>query len=1696
MIRTDRKPAAPARKLGALSWVLGDLSQSLPLAALSLQRAAREASSTGPFSTESPDHSNLHSASRQIRQAAGALAIIGYTEVAKVLSAAETASDFFLRMPHACTEESVATVNRACIAVLNFLQANMGGYIGSPVALYPCYRELTKIFSAQHCHPADLWPHTWHEHILAPEAGDGRASPGLQTTKTTAAFDQALLGCIRDGDSPSAGLASRLCGDLSSTQEDPRRARYWYAAAAFFEAIRLRLLVLTSEVKRSMADIRSQFLIQGEAAAPGLERRTRELVFFCACANVPTGETAIWLRQVRYTYGLESEPHLDYTSDFFSRRDHQQLAVARRRHEMLTQSWNALVGGQNSQLSQVRAQFSLLSDVLTALEPKSSGLLLVVDAYLDDLQRTGAVPSAAMAMEIAFALLALEAVCALLLPAPKMFEHQFNALVKRLVSTRETHRHIPLEDWMTHTLRRSTVGSAMNKMTAALHTELRQIELDLEHYFGESREIVSLGDACIRLAQLSGVFTVLDIPQAHLATKHVRAQINALLKEAPSQTSSIRQAPVSWATNLGNLAVLADVLAYQPTLAQQAFHFDPAVGELVFQQFANPVASDTTASPSRSKVSVPWQHAADAMPPMGTPHHDTAAVGTGAQSSPPEPAESSEELILAIFLTEARVVIAQARQVITQTAHAVDGHAQEQDLHAIRRAFHTLKGGARMVGLRDVGEAAWAFEQLFNAHLVQSRNTLADVLAASDEALACLQEWADAISNGLPAPYSDAKFRQTADALRLNRNYQALRPDHRAAESPLVSGPSRTSDPSPALGELGLSASLLQVFTTEASERIELLRHALGKWKIETDSTHQHAIRDLAHALHGSAATVRCSGLAALARALESCFQSLAPDAVMTTDRQQTLQDCMAELKNLLQRFIEGHVDEPKVGLLAELQGLAEKASGAALDRGDLSLAQATPLQLTQHQSEPEHDQLDPELWPVFQEEAHALLEALGLALDDWASQPDGESQIGQVRRLLHTLKGSARLAGAMHIGALTHDLESYLSEIPDGKATAADISTARETLDAIQIHFNQHQPNAEMGVQKIQETPGVGPTLQQVQGILRVRANAVDRLLDQSGEVLLIRSRMQSRAADLLGALDAMAHNAARLREQLRELEMQSELQMQSRSSTPQNDASVLDPLELDRFTRLQEITRMMAESHDDLGTVQKALRTGLSALERDLALQGRQARAMHHDVLSMRRIAFDDMAGRLYAVVRQAAKDVGVSVRLDISGSTTKLERGLFNRIAPCLEHLLRNAVVHGIEPPAVRIASGKPAPGLISMSVEQSGQETRIEVRDDGAGLHIDRIRAKAIEKSLLPQHAELHVDDALALMLQPGFSTSDDITLLSGRGVGMDVVQSEVQALGGYLTIHHESGKGMRFSMIFPLTNTLTQIALFRVGNTLFGLPNHIVTQVSERPRAMAQGLGDGRSFVDLADHGRVELFWAGDLLEGPGPAADPALESFATVVCSSAGRSVALQVDEALGEREITLKNLGPQLSGVPALIAAGVLPSGELLLIYNPAALVAVHGEVARSRQAARAARGHSDSTGPHYRGSAGPAVLVVDDSITMRRVMERLLLREGMRVLLAGNGQEALEQLKTIHPAVILSDIEMPRMDGFDLIRRIRADARTADIPIVVISSRVAQKHQNIAAELGANHYLGKPFNEAELLALVRLYCGEKSTA
>jgi chemosensory pili system protein ChpA (sensor histidine kinase/response regulator) len=999
----------------------------------------------------------------------------------------------------------------------------------------------------------------------------------------------------------------------------------------------------------------------------------------------------------------------------------------------------------------------------------------------------------------------------------------------------------------------------------------------------------------------------------------------------------------------------------------------------------------------------------------------------------------------------------------------LDSDIQIEDMRVVRRAFHTLKGGARMVGLNELGEAAWAFEQLCNAYMAQERNLDGHVLPLSHQALQCFHEWIDAIEYDQAVIWDASEFRVSADALRLQGIMRPLRNDP-------VAKP--VADLSREVGPLRLSEKLFQVFTAEAADRIDRLEQLVQQVvDTEPDPDHLQSIQNLLHALQGSASTVGFSGLATVARVMEQALQGFTPSATIPIPT--AVQPGITEMRRLLQRFTAGHLEDAQPDVLASLQ------ASVPIDRSPTMEADGNTL--------------DADLWPTFRDEASELLPALDRALRMWTAQPDDTTHADHVRRLLHTLKGSARSAGAAQLGAMAHSLESALSEKPEGLTNDAWLSAAMEYLDTMLAHFDGLQGVASTGLafapapqaQTQTQTPTIDPQLQDPRRTVRVSAEHLDRVLSQCSDVLVARSRMQSRAVSMLVTLEQLALNASRLREQLRTLEMQSDLQMQSRDNTADGHSQSLDPLELDRFTRLQEISRMMAESTDDLGALNKNLRDGLTELDRDLALQKRDGQELQREVLGMRLVAFDGVSDRLYAVVRQAAKHAGRSVRLDIRGSDTEVDRSMLERLAPCLEHLVRNAVMHGIETSPERLALGKPPTGEISVAVQQLGQHIHIDVRDDGTGLRKDRIQSKAVAQGLLAHDADLSDEDAIALLTRSGFSTSEDVNMFAGRGVGMDVVQSEVRAMGGHLTIQSEPGQGLFCGMVFPITTGLTQVVLFRVGDLIFGAPRTMLLQVLQQAAAPDR---PSASKLQLQGHGEMELFWAGDLLEGPDPAPVETRHQETIAVFGSPGSVVALRVTEVLGDREMAVKELGPQLAKLPALVTVSPLPTGDLVLIYDPLALAQAYGKAARRRQLARSAQHPHGPGQPQAAGSGSITVLVVDDSITVRRVTQRLLTRKGMHVVLANNGLDALDKMKTLRPDLILSDIEMPHMDGFDLVRAVRADPRSADIPVIIISSRVGEKHRDIALALGVNHYLGKPYSEDALLALMRTYFPEKA--
>ncbi|MBA3625752.1 MAG: response regulator, partial [Methylibium sp.] len=609
------------------------------------------------------------------------------------------------------------------------------------------------------------------------------------------------------------------------------------------------------------------------------------------------------------------------------------------------------------------------------------------------------------------------------------------------------------------------------------------------------------------------------------------------------------------------------------------------------------------------------------------------------------------------------------------------------------------------------------------------------------------------------------------------------------------------------------------------------------------------------------------------------------------------------------------------------------------------------------------------------------------------------------------------------------------------------------------------------------------------------VRAPLLDRLVNQAGEVSITRSRIESGVGQIKGSLSDLTDNLERLRGQLREIELQGEVQMTSRLEAAKAASQSFDPLEFDRFTRFQELTRMMAESVNDVATVQRTLQRSLESTEDELAAQARLTRDLQDDLLRTRMIEFEGLSDRLYRVVRLAAKETGKQVRLDIVGGSIEVDRGVLDRMTGAFEHLLRNCVSHGIESPAARVAAGKDATGSIVVALSHEGNEVGVEFRDDGAGLDLERIRAKAVALKLIDGQTRHDAAELANLIFTPGFTTVETVTELAGRGVGMDVVRSEVVAMGGRIETATAAGQGTSFKLILPLTTAVTQVVMLRCGDSTVAVPSTLV-EIVRRAKAEEIAAAYESGSFDLGDT-TAPFFWLGALLQlGPTPG-DTATRMRTVVVVRSAQQRIVVHVDEVLGNQEVVVKNLGPQLSRLPGLAGMTLLASGAVALIYNPVALATVYGEAAR--RATAAARSNAQLQ-PHLQeiaavaAPATPLILVVDDSLTVRRVTQRLLVREGYRVVLAKDGLEALERLADERPTVVLSDIEMPRMDGFDLVRNIRGDARLSALPVIMITSRIAQKHREYAAELGVNHYLGKPYSEEELLALIGRYCAEQS--
>jgi chemosensory pili system protein ChpA (sensor histidine kinase/response regulator) len=834
---------------------------------------------------------------------------------------------------------------------------------------------------------------------------------------------------------------------------------------------------------------------------------------------------------------------------------------------------------------------------------------------------------------------------------------------------------------------------------------------------------------------------------------------------------------------------------------------------------------------------------------------------------------------------------------------------------------------------------------------------------------------------------------------------------------------------------------------------------------------------------------------------------------------------------NLADAFVELELAEEEAPELAPATDHAPAAEAAA-SAAALPATQAPklaiptdvdpdgPLDLTD---------VDEDLLDVFLEEGVDILDHSDGLMSRLREAPQEQELVVGLQRDLHTLKGGARMAGLNPIGDLAHVTESLLEVVAAGGrdlgssgvevlerafdrlhslvsrvgerraiATPVHLLAAVETLlrgealptvEAAAEPLASIEPTAPSESAPARQVP---PPIRMVptetaldeeetvtrapQEQIRIRADLLDRLVNYAGEVAIYRARLEQQLGAFRGNLGELDQTTTRLREQLRKLEIETEAQILSRYQRQQDEGDTqFDPLELDRFSTLQQLSRALSESASDIVNLQGTLEDLTRQYETLLLQQSRVSSDLQEGLMRTRMVPFDSLVPRLRRILRQTAGELGKQAQLKVEGAQGEMDRNVLDRMTAPLEHMLRNALAHGLETPADRIAAGKPAEGNIRVQVAREASEVLIRVSDDGRGLDRDAIRRKAIERGLMKADAQLGDRDLYGFILESGFSTASSVSKIAGRGVGMDVVYSEIRQLGGSLHIESERGRGTEFVIRLPFTLAVTQAVFVKQGETSFAVPITSVQGVSRIDREeLDKQLASGAPVFSYAgeDYAIHDL---GLLLGQPAAKAADSLQ-VPVLLARSGDQRAAICVDNVLGSREIVVKPTGPQVSSIPGIFGATIMGDGRVVVILDVAPLVRraaaiEHAPVATALEDQRVV----------------PLVMVVDDSITMRKVTGRVLERHNFEVLTAKDGVDAIEKLAERVPDVMLLDIEMPRMDGYELATHMRNDPRLKSVPIIMITSRTGDKHRQRAFEIGVDRYLGKPYQEADLMRNVQ---------
>lgn len=1701
--------------IGPLSWVKSEIDSSLERARGSLKA----------FAADPADRKALKAAQTNLHQAYGAVQIVGLNGVSRFFEETERLVAELEGGKVPAGPEVFDALARATQAIGKYLSELLDGLPDQPLRLYPLYREMAGLRGVKDASEADLFFPDLS--LQAPPREDPPVRLSAEDTETyvrgqRVRFQRGFLKWLKEPQD-AASLADMLAAvdGIESIQRVPAQRSFWWASGAFCQALVDGVLAPVPGVKQLASKIEQMMRRMTEGASAAPERLMREVLYWLAKVDGSDASVGERVHGARRAFRLDDALPAAMPDADRSQRVPTAMAL-RERIGGAKEAWNRFASGAQASL----AVFAQLADLIkeeasllgNAELTELAGELAVIAAYL--VTNPGKM-SESVGMEVATALLLVENAVENYARLDPEFNRQARVMLARLRAAAfgtqdpDVTLRLPLIDDMTRRAQEKlAVEGAVGEMQANLH----KIEQALDAYFRDPARGSELAALEPAIHQVAGALAVLGEDAAGAALARCKDQIHAFAQASarPEQRDFEEVAQV-----LSGLGFYIDALRH---------------GKTNFAEAMQPVRAGAVAPPAPEPVQETVleeiaEPVVDITPPIEAPSAE-------AERLKDESDEVIDQELLAIFLEEAAGVLESIAHSLSTSRERPSNGAE---LTAIRRGFHTLKGSGRMVGLMRLGEAAWAVEQVLNLWQQEERTATPGLFDLVEFALGAFADWVSRLQGGKPQPDAQPVIAR-ADALR--RGEPGIDPI--VPEAPPLAPPGIPVGPAPAMaseasapdegvriGGLVISGSLFAVFANEARQHLETIERELAQSAAGRTSGVREELVRAAHTLAGICGTVQLHAMHDLGAALEGALLRLKHRAEPISAADLALvHDGVQALKMMHEGVLERAVPGSAAALIARLGTItgeaatlvpaphgepaiaapaapgtlptAEEPSVAETAMSELAMAELESAELEAPPSAggpeegPEErrqrrleDEIDAQLLPVFMEEAGELVPRIGELLRTWRAAPAEFEPARAMQRALHTLKGSARMAGAMGLGELTHNIETRVENAIALRLTPGQFFDEIETsydrmgllLERLQHPPAEPAPAAPGSHAAVADVAAIAPApaalreeAARVHAMMRVRADALEKLVNEAGEISIMRTRVETEMRGLKTALVELTENVARLRRELREIEIAAESQLASRMQASHDKDKQFDPLEFDRFTRFQELTRMMAESVNDVSTVQQTLNKVADDTDSALVAQARMNRELQQDLMRIRMVPIGSIVERLHRIVRLTSKELGKRANLDIRGANVEIDRSALERITGPLEHLLRNAVTHGLETPEARVAKGKAAMGEVSLEVRQEGNEVTLVLADDGGGLDLERIRAKAVAQGLLAP-GDSRSDQQLAeLVFAPGLSTAETVTEIAGRGVGLDVVMSEVSGLGGRIELAFTPGMGTRFTIRVPLTTAVIQAVLVRVGSRTYALPSVMVEQVQQmRQELVARAKEAGA--IEWAGR-RYPLHRLAALL-GEGAAAAPAEPRRYTPVLlvRSGVEAIAIEVDEMIGNQEVVVKNVGPQLARVPGIAGATVLGTGEIVLILNPvplAALPASSSEVV---------------TSPNVQGPAVPAqprIMVVDDSLTVRKITGRLLSREGYVVITARDGVEALELLAESVPDVMLVDVEMPRMDGFDLTRNVRADPRLRDVPIIMITSRTADKHRNFAMGLGVNAFLGKPYREDELLGYI----------